>query len=180
MRPEDTLTRRSVRWRVSGRPSTVRTVAVIMTTALCLSGCASHRSMKEEESSMMQEIVTDSMFRKVRCVLTTMPEPVSVAKMDVAYDSLSALPSGAVFTAREGRATATLQKDGNRIVVYATCDSLERQVACYEEEIARLRMKDEQRSDSVRTAKEDRRPIVPVLAFVAGMFVMWILRRVFS
>ena len=109
-----------------------------------------------------------------------MPEPVSVAKMDVAYDSLSALPSGAVFTAREGRATATLQKDGNRIVVYATCDSLERQVACYEEEIARLRMKDERRSDSVRTAKEDRRPIVPVLAFVAGMFVMWILRRVFS
>lgn len=180
MRPADTLTRRSVRWRVSGRPSTVRTVAVIMTTALCLSGCASHRSMTEEESSMMQELVTDSMFRKVRCVLTTMPEPVSVAKMDVAYDSLSALPSGAVFTAREGRATATLQKDGNRIVVYATCDSLERQVACYEEEIARLRMKDEQRSDSVRTEKEDRRPIVPVLAFVAGMFVMWILRRVFS
>lgn len=121
------------------------------------------------------------MVRTVRYVLTTMPEPVSVAKMDVAYDSLSALPEGAVFTAREGRATATLQKDGNRIVVYATCDSLERQVACYEEEIARLRMKDEQRSDSVRTETEERRRSVPVWAFLwggaVGMLVMWAARR---
>lgn len=77
--------------------------------------------------------------------------------MDVAYDSLRELPEGAVFTAREGRATATLQKEGNRIVVYATCDSLAREVACYEEEIARLRMMDEQRSDSVRAEKETAR-----------------------
>lgn len=72
----------------------------------------------------------------------------------IAADSLWRLPEGAVYTTSSGRATATLSRRGDTIVVYAGCDSLQRLVELYSAELSKTYAR--HLSDSVSARMEER------------------------
>lgn len=52
--------------------------------------------------------------------------------MELTAESLLDLPRGAEYRKESGRASAAVRNEGGRIVVYATCDSLQALVDYYE------------------------------------------------
>lgn len=65
--------------------------------------------------------------------------PCSLVELIVPLDSLRNLPSGAIFSNRQGQATAALGMKGNSIVAYAYCDSLQQLVYTLEESLRQAR-----------------------------------------
>ena len=94
--------------------------------------------------------------------------PRSMVQLKIAPDRLHDLPDGAVFHDKSGQASLTVGRDekGN-IVAEASCDSLQRLVLCYEEELARIRSETaEQVSNDVQT--ELKRPPNIIGTFLIG------------
>lgn len=58
--------------------------------------------------------------------------PMSEASLRISADSLLRLPESASYQARSGQATAKVEKHGDTIYVWATCDSLAREVEYYQ------------------------------------------------
>lgn len=96
-------------------------------------------------------------------MMTTATVPRDQAVLRIAADSVWRLPERAVYTSRSGRAAATLSRHGDTIVVYADCDSLQRLVEWYSDELSKtyarhlsdsLSLKREERSNDVRTPLE--------------------------
>jgi uncharacterized protein YceK len=126
MRQEDTSKPRNARWRVFGRLSTLRTVASIMMIALFLSGCATSRKASVATEESVKQVSADTLQSEVRQTWTeTVPQ--EEAKLEIPLAELTNLPEKAEYRAKNGRASATVQNKGGIIVVYATCDSLQRQ-----------------------------------------------------
>lgn len=154
MRQGKISTRPNARWPGFARPLTMLTVASIVLTALCLSGCASHRkSVTEVSQEQVAETVrADSVVRlaldSVSEVVEIRTEPVTVPKSEVTLtiptDSLRRLPVGASYTDRSGQASvkvgrrAATATEPEYIYVYATCDSLQLQCERYERTIRNL------------------------------------------
>ena len=104
--------------------------------------------------------------------------PQSKAEITIPVDSLLKLPADAAYTQRSGQATASVKRDGDRIEVTATCDSLAREVEYYEElylhaleklEAYELeRSEESERIESRR--KEDKEPLGnPIVIFMIGI-----------
>jgi hypothetical protein len=54
--------------------------------------------------------------------------PSSKVTLTIPVDSLKKLPDKAGYSAKDGQASAKVSKDGNKVIVTASCDSLEKQV----------------------------------------------------
>ena len=139
---------------VSARLLTVLTVAIIVTSALFLTGCATHRksvtAAKEEQVS--ETIRTDSVIRLAIDSVSELVEirtepvkvPMSAVTLTIATDSLRSLPAGASYSERSGQASVKVSRkaatatDPETISVYASCDSLQLQCERYERQIRNL------------------------------------------
>lgn len=95
-------------------------------------------------------------------------------KMTLPADSIRRLPEGASFRAKSGRASVEVSKgsDPGTIVVYASCDSLQRLVDYYERQVDMyLSALDEARTETVEAEKKPsgRRRLYPVILAVGMM-----------
>ena len=170
MRQEDSSKPRNARWRVFGRLSTLRTVASIMMIALFLSGCATSRKASVATEESVKQVSADTLQSEVRQTWTeTVPQ--EEAKLEIPLAELTNLPEKAEYRAKNGRASATVQNKGGIIVVYATCDSLQRQCEYYERQMASYKKALEQQKNEARTDKE--RSSNPwkmlLIAFIVGV-----------
>ncbi len=178
MKREDTSKRRNARWRVSGRLSTLLTAAGIMTTVLFLSGCATSRKASVATAESVRQVSADTLRSEVRQVWTeTVPQ--EEASLEIPLAELADLPEQAEYRAKNGRASATVKNKGGTIVVYATCDSLQRQCEYYERQTASYRRALEQQKNEARTEKErSSNPWKTLpLAFIAGVATGTVLTR---
>lgn len=153
MKQEGILKLRSARWHVSGRLLTLLTVASIMMTAPFLSGCATSRKVSAVEASSVKQAYADSLRSEVRRMWTeSVPE--EEAKLEISLEELKKLPVQAEYRAKNGRASATVKNNGGTIVVYATCDSLQRQCEYLEREMAKSKTALEGLRNGARTVDE--------------------------
>ena len=86
-------------------------------------------------------------------------------------DSLRKLPSGSSYHSRNGQAGLTVKSDAaGNIIAEASCDSLQRLVLCYEEELTRIRNETHEDSFTVETEFERRfSPVkIALAAFITG------------
>jgi hypothetical protein len=154
MKREKRLPQTVVRLPVSGKPLTVLTVALIVTSALFLTGCATHRKSVTAGSveQVAETVSTDSAVRlsldSVSELVEIRTEPVKVpmseVSLTIATDSLRRLPVGASYSERSGQASVKVSRkaatatEPEYIYVYATCDSLQLQCERYERTIRNL------------------------------------------
>ena len=152
MKREKRLPRTAVRQPVLGKPLTVRTVAIIVLSALFLTGCATHR--KSETASKQEQILEtaltasatrlDSASEVVEIRTEAVKVPMSAVTLTIATDSLRSLPAGASYSERSGQASVKVSRkaatatEPEYIYVYASCDSLELQCERYERTIRNL------------------------------------------
>ena len=155
MRQEKRLPQTVVRLPVSGKPLTVLTVAIIVTSALFLTGCATHRKSVTEakEEQVSETIRTDSVVHLALDSVSELVEirtepvrvPMSSVTLTIATDSLRSLPAGASYSERSGQASVKVSRkaatatEPEYIYVYATCDSLQLQCERYERQIRNMR-----------------------------------------
>ena len=155
MRQEKKSVQSSARLPVCGKPLTVRTVAVIMLTALFSSGCVSHRKSvtTASQEQLSETIRTDSVVRLALDSVSELVEirtepvrvPMSSVTLTIATDSLRSLPAGASYSERSGQASVKVSRkaatatEPEYIYVYATCDSLQLQCERYERQIRNMR-----------------------------------------
>lgn len=97
--------------------------------------------------------------------------PTEQAVLKIPSDSLRKLPEGAEYHAQSGRAGATVKTKGDTLIIYATCDSLQRLVEYYERRAEKAEADYGHLQHNVQT--EEKRRANPVkIAFVcfgAGM-----------
>lgn len=164
MRQEKTSTLRSARWLVSGKLSTMLTVAVIALTALFFSGCASSRKSVSREtatSHAASRLDMDSTVSVEETWRTPVKVPKSAVMLTLSIDSLRLLPSGAGYTARKGQANvkvtrrAPTAKEPERLVIEAGCDSLELLCATYSKSIITLKRQLKEVNNSNKELREE-------------------------
>lgn len=155
MKQEKRLPQIVVRLPVSGKLLTVLTVAIIVTSALFLTGCATHRKNVTEakEEQVSETIRTDSVVHLALDSVSELVEirtepvrvPMSSVTLTIATDSLRSLPAGASYSERSGQASVKVSRkaatatEPEYIYVYATCDSLQLQCERYERQIRNMR-----------------------------------------
>ena len=154
MRQEKRLPQTVVRLPASGKPLTVLTVAIIVTSALFLTGCATHRksvtAAKEEQVSetirtdSVVHLALDSVSELVEIRTDPVKVPMSAVTLTRATDSLRSLPAGASYSERSGQASVKVSRkaatatEPEYIYVYASCDSLQLQCERYERQIRNI------------------------------------------
>lgn len=154
MRQEKRLPQTVVRLPVSGKPLTVLTVAIIVTSALFLTGCATHRKSVTEakEEQVSETIRTDSVVHLALDSVSELVEirtepvkvPMSAVTLTIVTDSLRSLPAGASYSERSGQASVKVSRkaatatEPEYIYVYASCDSLQLQCERYERQIRNI------------------------------------------
>ena len=154
MKQEKRLPQIVVRLPVSGKLLTVLTVAIIVTSALFLTGCATHRKSVTEakEEQVSETIRTDSVVHLALDSVSELVEirtepvrvPMSSVTLTIATDSLRSLPAGASYSERSGQASVKVSRkaatatEPEYIYVYATCDSLQLQCERYERTIRNM------------------------------------------
>ncbi len=137
---------------------------------LFLSGCVTSRRLTAStEESVIRESA-DSLRREVR-LMWSESVPREEARLDIPLSALADLPDAAEYRASNGRAVATVQNKGGTIVVYATCDSLQRRCEYYERALSSYRSALEQQKNEAKTEKErSPNPWKTLLtAFIAGL-----------
>ena len=141
-----------------------------MMTVLFLSGCATSRKASEHTAEATVQERADSLQTEVREVWTE-AVPTAEARLEIPLVALSTLPQGAEYRAKNGRASATVQAKGDTIVVYATCDSLQRLCERYERQASTYKAALEQEKKDEQTTKEQRSTPVRglVVALIAGV-----------
>ena len=170
MRQEDASRRQSGRWRVCARLSMLPTVAGIVMTALFLPGCATSRKARMAEAETTVQAFTDTSRSEVLKIRTE-AVPMAETRLEIPLAELADLPEKAEYRARNGRVSATVQNKGGTIVVYATCDSLQRQCEYYERRMASYKNALEQKKNEAITERERiSNPWKTLLiAFIAGV-----------
>lgn len=141
-----------------------------MMIALCLAGCASSRKASEGSQAATAFSREDSVTSEVR---TTLTEAVATERTRLAIPvaAVASLPEGAGYHARSGRASATAERTGDTLVVYATCDSLLRLCEQYERSAASYKaaLEAEQKEERTETKRRSNPVRWIVIAFVAGV-----------
>lgn len=149
----------------------VLTVVSIVTVALSVSGCASSRKSVTVQENIRME-TRDSTVREIRTV-TLEPVPKSEVSLTLKTDGLLDLPTGASYHAKSGRANLDVSKgtEPGTIVVYASCDSLQRLVEYYERLTGEYKATLEQQSEEVKEEKKPPNEWRQILtALTAGLF----------
>lgn len=95
--------------------------------------------------------------------------------LTVNTDSVLSLPDGASYHAQRGRARVDVRKgdEPGTIVVYASCDSLQRLVTYYQRQLASSRSKELQ--EEYRKEKKPPDPLPVWLVCVIGVYIAIIL-----
>lgn len=95
--------------------------------------------------------------------------PKSAVSLTIPPDSLRKLPSGSSYHSRNGQAGLTVKSDAaGNIIAEASCDSLQRLVLWYEEELARIRSETKSEiSNDVQTV--EKRPPNRMRTFITGV-----------
>lgn len=182
MRQEKRSARSSARLLAFAKLLTVPTVAVTVMTALFLSGCATPRkivssAMAEQEreasrTGSVRHLSGDSASEVTEIRTEAVSVPKSEVKLTIATDSLRKLPVGAVWREHSGQASVEVSRkaatatEPERIVVYASCDSLLLQCERYERQMRNLRFVNSEllsdiqssRSSSQNTEAEEKPP----------------------
>lgn len=108
------------------------------------------------------------------------PVPKSEVSLTLNADSLRELPAGASYHAKSGRANVDVSKgtEPGTIVVYASCDSLQRLVEYYERQAAGYKATIDRQAEETKEAEERKPPnawwkILTALAagFLAGIVI---------
>lgn len=146
------------------QPETV----LIVTIALCLTGCASHRKSMNREVQT-ESASADSANGSRRAGLVMAGIPASAVQLTIPADSLRKLPEGAVYRGKSGQANLTVGSDGKgNLVAEASCDSLQQLVLWYEEELTRIRS--ETRNETSNDVQiEEKRPPNRMRTFMTGV-----------
>ena len=134
--------RPGVKWHASGKPLILPTVAGIMMIVLFFTGCASTRKSRTEVNRN--------------------------SSLSSSADNVS---NGSSYHSRNGQAGLTVKSDAaGNIIAEASCDSLQRLVLCYEEELTRIRNETHEDSFTVETEFERRfSPVkIALAAFITG------------
>ncbi|WP_288149381.1 hypothetical protein [Bacteroides acidifaciens] len=125
--------------------------ANIIILALCATSC---RNI--EQISSINAIDSLTWNKKVSASLVIIPP--SLAELTIPMDSLRRLPQGAVYSEKQGQATVTASRKNDKIVITASCDSLQNLCYQYEEELVRIR-------DQLQKEQTKKEPvIVPFLS----------------
>ena len=145
----------------------IRGVTLILIVAVfCLTGCTAARITKNRQSltqteQSKSETATgvagqrseqaaqklEELLQGQTTTITTLEGiPESLATVDVPIQNLLNLPDGAEYTAKDGQASVSVQRNGDNITVTGKCDSIARQCLFYEQEVFRRRSE----ADSLR------------------------------
>lgn len=97
--------------------------------------------------------------------------PKSELTLKIPTTDLYALPPDASFHGKKGQANVDVKTQGDTLIVYASCDSLQRIVEWYESELTRIRSETVTGTETVQTEIKHRfNPVQMVLiAFIAGV-----------
>ena len=112
-----------------------------------------------------------------------MPVEKEEVTLTIPTASLLDLPPSASFRERNGRADVEVKREGDSIIVLASCDSLQRLVWWYEAELARMKNENRKKEETLQTEfKQGINPIKTgiisfIAGFVAGIVVIIIKRR---
>lgn len=93
--------------------------------------------------------------------------------MEIPIDSLRKLPDNAEYRAKSGRANAVVKFKRDTVIVYAICDSLQRQCEYYEKVAATYKEAYNNLQNLVREEKEQRvNPVrIALVSLLAGIVV---------
>lgn len=102
--------------------------------------------------------------------------PGSRVDLSIPIDSLRELPANAVYHSKNGQSSATVSRQGDNILVTATCDSLEREVEYYAElyyqafkELSELKeRRNEEREKETNPISLMLAVVFPVAALIIG------------
>ncbi len=121
-------------------------VVMILATATMFTGCASKKHTEktsfhqESSASALKQLDTvdetfyenltmtnsEKKLQLMGCAVEAAPVGAELARLDIPMHSLSNLPDGAGYTAKDGRARVELRKEGDNITVIGQCDSISR------------------------------------------------------
>lgn len=98
-------------------------------------------------------------------------EAIPPSKVVVAFPAgdLPALPAGAGYHAKEGRASVDIRRNGDTIEVTASCDSLARQVEYWQDMYYQARNTIDRQSEEMETLKQPRAS--PVKTALKWLFI---------
>ena len=93
--------------------------------------------------------------------------------MEIPIDSLRKLPEKAEYRAKSGQANAVVKFNGDTVIVYAICDSLQRQCEYYESLAANYKEAYKRAKNILREEKEQRENPVRIafISLLAGIVV---------
>lgn len=132
---------------------------VLIMAVFILTGCATVKSTKNrqshtlteqtksgtttgatgEQSDVTAQRTGELLQEQTITALIREAIPESEAKVDVPIQNLLNLPDGAGYTAKDGQASVSVQRNGDNITVTGKCDSIARQCLFYEREVFRQR-----------------------------------------
>lgn len=139
-------------------------------TVLSFMSCASSRRQARSLTTVKTAAVADS-AGSVRRGLVMAGLPASALTLEIPVPDLLSLPAGASWHGKNGQAGVDVRSRGDTLVVTSTCDSLQRLVLWYEEELARIRGDTASVSEVSETESERRfNPVqIALVAFIAGV-----------
>lgn len=113
-------------------------IAFTVLTVLSFMSCASSRKQTRSLTTVKTASGVDS-ARSGRRGLVMAGLPASALTLKIPVPDLLALPAGASYHGKNGQAGVDVTSRGDTLVVTSTCDSLQRLVLWYEEELTRIR-----------------------------------------
>lgn len=145
-------------------------IAFTVLIALSFTSCASSR--KQTRVLAGKEIAaTGDSTRSARRGLVMEGIPASTLTLEIPVPELLALPAGASYNKKSERVGVNVETRGDTLVVTSTCDSLQRLVLWYEEELTRIRDETVKNVKTVETGFKRRfNPVqIALIAFIAGL-----------
>ena len=139
-------------------------IAFTVLTVLSFMSCASSRKQTRSLMTVKTASGADSV-RSGRRGLVMAGLPASALTLKIP------LPAGASYHGKNGQAGVDVTSRGDTLVVTSTCDSLQRLVLWYEEELTRIRGDTVSVSEVSETEFKQRfNPVkIALIAFIAGM-----------
>lgn len=97
--------------------------------------------------------------------------PKSELTLKIPTADLLALPPEASFHGKKGQANVDVKAQGDTLIVYASCDSLQRIVEWYESELTRIRSETVTGTETVQTEIKHRFNLIQtvLIAFIVGV-----------
>ncbi len=114
-------------------------------------------------------LTADSLASVIRGMMTT-PVAKEEVRLTIPTASLLDLPPSSSFHKRNGRADVEVKREGDSIIVLASCDSLQRLVFWYEAELARVKSENREKEETLLTeVKQGTSPVkTGIISFIAG------------